>query len=95
MHAHRDRTLFDVFSLAMGNRGKIGQLVAITTAGVKSDSTGRDSVCYSLYQYGQKIAAGEVDDPSFFMAWWQAPDDSDYRDPSVWAVANLTITVLR
>lgn len=88
LHAHRDRTLFDVFSLAMGNRGKIGQLVAITTAGVKSDSTGRDSVCYSLYQYGQKIAAGEIDDPSFFMAWWQAPDDSDYRDPSVWALAN-------
>jgi phage terminase large subunit-like protein len=52
LHAHKNRELFDVFSLAMGNRGKIGQLVAISTAGVKSDMTGRDSVCYSLYQYG-------------------------------------------
>ena len=88
LHAHRDRTLFDVFSLAMGNRGKIGQLVAITTAGVKSDSTGRDSICYSLYQYGQKIARGEVDDPTFFMAWWQAPEDGDHRDPVNWELAN-------
>jgi phage terminase large subunit-like protein len=26
LHAHKDRALFDVFSLAMGNRGKLGQL---------------------------------------------------------------------
>lgn len=88
LHAHRDRTLFDVFSLAMGNRGKIGQLVAITTAGVKSDMTGKDSVCYSLYQYGQKVAKGEVIDPNFFMAWWEAPADADHRNPENWAIAN-------
>jgi phage terminase large subunit-like protein len=79
LHAHKNRELFDVFSLAMGNRGKIGQLVAITTAGVKSDSTGQDSVCYSLYQYGKKVASGEIVDPSFFMAWWEAPPEADHR----------------
>jgi len=42
LHAHQSRELFDVFSLAMGNRGKIGQLVALTTAGVRSDATGPD-----------------------------------------------------
>jgi phage terminase large subunit-like protein len=88
LHAHKNRDLFDVFSLAMGNRGKIAQLVAVTTAGVKSDMTGRDSVAYSLYQYGQKIARGEIDDPTFFMAWWQAPEDCDHRDPKNWAIAN-------
>jgi phage terminase large subunit-like protein len=88
LHAHRDRTLFDVFSLAMGNRGKIGQLVAITTAGVKSDSTGRDSVCYSLYQYGKKVASGEIDDPAFFMAWWEAPEGLDFRSRETWEIAN-------
>ena len=87
-HAHKDRTLFDVFSLAMGNRGKLAQLIAITTAGVKKDSTGQDSIAYSLYQYGQKVARGEVDDPSFFMAWWQAKDDADHRDPETWKLAN-------
>jgi len=69
LHAHKTRDLFDVFSLAMGNRGKIGQVVAVTTAGVKSDSSGQDSIAYTLYQYGQKVAKGEVVDPSFFMAW--------------------------
>lgn len=88
LHAHKNRELFDVFSLAMGNRGKIAQLVAITTAGVKSDSTGRDSIAYTLYQYGQKVARGEVVDPSFFMAWWQAPDECDFRDPKNWELAN-------
>jgi phage terminase large subunit-like protein len=88
LHAHKNRDLFDVFSLAMGNRGKIGQLVAITTAGVKSDTTGQDSIAYSLYQYGLKVASGEIIDPSFFMAWWEAPADGDHRDPENWRIAN-------
>jgi len=88
LHAHKNRDLFDVFSLAMGNRGKIGQLVAITTAGVKSDMTGQDSVAYSLYQYGQKVARGEIIDPTFFMAWWEADPDGDHNDPAQWEKAN-------
>lgn len=88
LHAHKNRELFDVFSLAMGNRGKIAQLVAITTAGVKSDSTGNDSIAYELYQYGQKVARGEIIDPAFFMAWWEAPQDADHRIPEMWRLAN-------
>jgi phage terminase large subunit-like protein len=88
LHAHKDRSLFDVMSLAMGNRGSIAQLIAVTTAGVKKDITGQDSIAYSLYQYGQKVARGEIEDPSFFMAWWQAKDDADHRDPKTWEEAN-------
>ena len=88
LHAHKDRTLFDVFSLAMGNRGKIAQLVAITTAGLKSDITGKDSVAYSLYNYGKRIVNGEIVDPSFFMAWWEAPEGCDHKDPAMWEIAN-------
>jgi phage terminase large subunit-like protein len=87
-HAHKDRTLFDVFSLAMGNRGKLGQLIAITTAGQKTDMTGQDSIAYSLYQYGKRVASGEIEDPSLFMAWWAAPDEADHRDVEVWRRAN-------
>jgi len=86
LHAQPNRDLFDVMSLAMGSRGSLATLVAITTAGVKSDNTGRDSIAYSLYQYGQKIARGEIDDPTFFMAWWEA--DGDHRDPETWRQAN-------
>ena len=88
LHAHQNRELFDVFSLAMGNRGKIAQLVAITTAGVKTDSSGQDSIAYSLYQYGQKVARGEIIDPAFFMAWWEADPDADHRLRESWIQAN-------
>ncbi len=88
LHAHRDRKLFDVFSLAMGNRGKIAQLVAITTAGVKTDMTGKDSIAYSLYQTGKRIITGELEDPSFFMAWWEANADADHKLKETWEAAN-------
>lgn len=88
LHAQPNRALFDVMSLAMGARGKLATMVAITTAGVKSDSTGRDSIAYELYQYGQRCARGEVDDPSFFMAWWEADAEADHRLPETWKQAN-------
>ena len=88
LHAQPNRELFDVMSLAMGNRGKIGQLVAITTAGVKADSTGQDSIAYSLYNYGKRVSTGEIDDPNFFMAWWEAAPEADHRNPETWASAN-------
>jgi phage terminase large subunit-like protein len=87
LHAQPNRELFDVMSLAMGAR-KSAQLIAITTAGVKSDTTGQDSIAYNLYQYGQKVARGEVDDPTFFMAWWEAAAEADHRDPKTWQDAN-------
>jgi phage terminase large subunit-like protein len=58
--------------LAMGNRGKLAQLIAITTAGQKTDMTGQDSIAYNQYQYGKRVASGEQVDPTFFMAWWAA-----------------------
>lgn len=88
LHAQPNRELFDVMSLAMGNRGKIGQVVAITTAGVKSDASGQDSIAYQLYQYGKRVSTGEIDDPAFFMAWWEAAPEADHRNPTTWESAN-------
>jgi phage terminase large subunit-like protein len=88
LHAQPTRELFDVMSLAMGARGNLSTLIAITTAGVKTDTTGKDSIAYTLYQYGQKVARQEVNDPTFFMAWWEAPQESDHRNPETWQQAN-------
>lgn len=88
LHAQPNRKMWDVMSLSMAARGSKAHLVAITTAGVRSDSTGRDSVCYDLYQYGKKVARQEVDDPSMFMAWWEAPEESDHKDPKTWEISN-------
>ena len=89
LHAQPNRQLFDVMSLAQGARGKNATMIAITTAGVKTESqTGKDTIAYSLYQYGQKITRGELDDKTFFMAWWEAPQDADHRLESTWIAAN-------
>jgi phage terminase large subunit-like protein len=88
LHAQPNRELFDVMALAQGARGNLATLIAITTAGVKSDSSGQDSIAYNLYQYGQKVARGEIDDPTFFMAWWEAPQEFDHTDPKTWELAN-------
>lgn len=88
LHAQPDRELFDVFSLAQGSRGQLANMIAITTAGVRSDRTGKDSIAYSLYQYGKRLALGEEKDDTFFMAWWEAPEGADYRDPETWRAAN-------
>ena len=63
-------------------------LIGITTAGVMLQSDGQPTICYRLYQYGKDVAAGLIEDDSFYMAWWGAPDGADYRDPAVWAAAN-------
>jgi phage terminase large subunit-like protein len=88
IHAHKNRELWDVLSLSMGNRGKLAQLLAVTTAGQKQDMTGQDSIAYSLYQYGKRVSTGEIDDPTFFMSWWEAEPEADHRLESTWESAN-------
>ena len=73
LHAWPSRELYDVMALAMGTRVDPLMLI-VTTAGVRTDSTGQDSIAYTLYQYGRRVAALEIDDPSFFMAWWEAAE---------------------
>lgn len=87
LHAQPNDELYDVMSNAFGARLS-PLMVMITTAGVKIDSTGNESICYRLYQYGQDIASGSVDDQSFFCAWWGASETDDPGDPEVWAAAN-------
>jgi len=87
VHALQDRKMWDVMQLSMASRRQ-PIMLATTTCGVKSDSTGQDSTAYQLYQYGQKVSRGEIVDPSFYMAWWEAPLDADHRDEDTWVKAN-------
>lgn len=58
-------------------------VVGITTAGGVTDTLlGR------LYEYGKRVAAGEVSDPTFGFWWWEAGADADPTDPDVWRIAN-------
>ena len=79
--------MWDVMQLSMASRRQ-PVMLATTTCGVKTDSTGQDSTAYQLYQYGQKVARGEIEDPSFYMAWWEAPLEADHRKEETWIAAN-------
>lgn len=88
VHAQPSWDLWNTLSLAGGARAD-SLLFGITTAGVKTQANGQDSLCYSLYQYGQRIVKGEVKDPSFFFAWWEPTKvEGDHKDPQLWAEAN-------
>jgi phage terminase large subunit-like protein len=88
LHAQPSRELFDVMQLAQGARGNLATMFCITTAGQKSDNSGRDSIAYSLYQYGQRVARGEIEDDSFFMGWWEAPSEANHKNIDTWRLAN-------
>lgn len=89
LHAQPNRKLFDVMSLAQGARGKSATMIAITTAGVKTETqTGKDTIAYTLYQYGIKQIKGEVDDDTFYMAWWEADEKADHTKEETWRSAN-------
>jgi phage terminase large subunit-like protein len=81
-----NRELFDVLSLSMGAR-RSPMMLAITTAGPRVDSTGYDSIAYTLYQLARRRIAGENDDSTLGMAWWEASEDA-YADESLWREAN-------
>ena len=86
----RGRDLYQVLKGATGARPN-GITIAITTAGYD-----QDSICYERYEYGKKVQAGEIDDPGFYFKCMEAPEDCDYRDPKIWAMANplLGVSVL-
>ena len=87
LHAAPTDELFNVLQLGSGAR-RNPLMLGITTAGVRYDQTGMESTCFRMFQYGQRVASGEIEDASFFCAWWQAPLDADYRDPETWRMAN-------
>lgn len=87
LHAAPNDELWNVMNLGSGTRVD-PLVVAITTAGKMFDSSGHDSVCYRLFQHGKRVAAGEVDDPSFYFCWWAAGDEADHQSPKTWDAAN-------
>ena len=83
-HVHKTAELFDALTLGSATRAQPLTIV-ISTAGFDLTSPlGR------LYRYGSKVAAGEVDDPSFGMTWHGPGDNEDYdhKDPETWARFN-------
>jgi phage terminase large subunit-like protein len=93
IHALPDRKMWDVMQLSMASRNQ-PLMIATTTAGQKTDSSGQDSTAFSIYQHLKKVASGEIPDPTFFGAWWEAPQEADHRSEKSWKAANPGYGVL-
>lgn len=57
-----------------------GFTLAISTAGV----IGSDSPLEPLYEYGVKVATGQVADPEFLFVWYEPHRDYDLDNPRQW-----------
>jgi phage terminase large subunit-like protein len=58
-------------------------MVMITTAGYD-----RNSICWQQHEYARQVAAGIVEDPTFYPAIFGAPMEADWTLPETWRAAN-------
>lgn len=99
LHAWKTRDLWDKLETATGSRRQ-PLMFAITTAGYD-----RQSLCFTLHDYAEKVASGVIEDDSFFGLIYTldgptldedgnevAPAD-DWEDETVWVKANPNLGV--
>lgn len=82
LHAHKDRSLWDVLDTAMGSRAE-PLLLAITTAGGN-----QEGICYEQRSYLIKILQGLLEDDSFWGIIYTVDDPEAWDDPKQWQIAN-------
>lgn len=83
------RDLLDALDTAMGARAEPLMLVISTQA---ADDLAPMS---ELIDYGQRVQSGEIEDPSFHLTHYAAPEDADPWSPETWAMANPALDDFR
>lgn len=87
IHAHPTRDLYDVLETAMSARRQ-PLMYGITTAGYN-----RQTLCYQLHDYTEKVLSGALTDDAFFGVIYTIDRDDDWQDESVWIKANPNLGV--
>jgi phage terminase large subunit-like protein len=82
LHVQRNDDLWDALTLGSGARVD-PLIIGITTAGYD-----KETICGKLYDYGKQVAAGEIDDPTFGMWWWEASDGCSVYELDEWRTSN-------
>lgn len=80
-----NRALFDAMDTATGARDNPLMMVISTQAAADH------AVLSELIDYGLKVQAGDIDDPSFHLTLFAAPADADPWHPDTWLLANPAI----
>ena len=87
VHAHPTREVWDVLETATGSRRQ-PLMFGITTAGYD-----RQSLCYQLHDYTEKVLAGTVADDSFHGVIYTLDDALGWEDEAQWVKANPNLGV--
>jgi phage terminase large subunit-like protein len=87
VHAHKTREVWDLLDTATSSRRQ-PLIFAITTAGFS-----RESLCWQLHEYTQKILDRIIEDDTFFGIVFSIDDGDDWEDESCWAKANPNLGV--
>ncbi len=90
LHALQKRDLWDVMTFGSGAARKEQLVWIITTAG---DDPDRKSIGWEKHDYAAKVLSGEIDDPTWFVRIYAAPEDADIYDENVWRACNPSIGV--
>lgn len=87
LHAHKTRDTWDVLDTATGARRQ-PLLFGITTAGYD-----RQSLCWQLNEYTEKVLDGIIEDDTFFGLIFSLDAEDDWQDESFWIKANPNLGV--
>lgn len=87
VHAHPDRTIYDVIKSGQGARRQ-PLLWEITTAGFDLSSFGYEQHCYA-----KKVLEGTIEDDEFLAIIYTVDDPEKFDDPIEWAKANPNLGV--
>jgi len=82
MHAWKGRDLWDVLKTSTGARSQ-PLIFIITTAGHD-----KQSICYELHEYAEKVRDGKIDDPTFLPMLYGSAESDDWESEKVWKSAN-------
>lgn len=89
LHAAPNRELWDVLTTSQGSRRQ--PLTAVTTTA----GYDRNSICWEQHDYACKVRDGIIDDPTWLVVIYAAPEDADWTDEDVWRACNPALGVFR
>ena len=90
LHALQKRDLWDTMTFGTGSARKEQLIWIITTAG---DDPDRKSIGWEQHAYAKKVLDGEIDDPTWYVKIFCAPETADIFDENVWHEANPSLGV--
>jgi len=82
LHVQPNRDLYDALTTSTGAREQPLTFV-ITTAGYD-----RESLCWQVHEYAQRLLSGTIEDPTFYAVIYAAPEEADWQSRKVWRACN-------